>query len=891
MDAAGLDALKITLNPLSQAGLALALFTIMFSVALGLKTSDFVAMMEKPRVYLGGVATQVIGLPLFTLALIFAIEPPPSIALGMIVVAACPGGNVSNLMTVAGRGDAALSVAMTATSSIIAAVFTPAAILMWSSLYPPTASLLRSIEFDAPAFLMQTTALLAVPLTLGMGAARYFPSIAARIRRPGAIFGGGLLGVIVVAGTIDILPQLINALWLITPPVVIHSAGAFALGASAATLLRAEKPAARALTFEIGLQNSGLALVILLSQLQGLGGAAAVAAAWGVWHLVGGGIMVAYYRRQDAETEPGVIPMTFDLKITGGQLFDGSGGQSERANIGVKDGRIAEIGACAAEASRTIDAEGAIVTPGFIDLHTHYDGQVSWDEELRPSVNFGVTTAVMGNCGVGFAPVRAHDHDRLIKLMEGVEDIPGTALHEGLTWNWESFGEYLSAIDAIPHTIDFAVMAVHDPLRVYVMGERASAHEQATDDDLRAMQGLLKEALDAGAAGFSIGRTDIHRTADGDWTPSSEAAAEELVALSSTLKGRDKGVLQVVNDFNLERPGDQFDEEFAVIEAFAKAGGRPTSISLMQRDMAPDQWTRILQGAERLNAEGLDFRVQVAPRAIGVFQGLQCTFHPMMAQPSYIEIKDKPLAERVAIMRDPTFKARCLSETPVKLAGEGSSVPPIADTMIAAIELVANKFFRLGETPDYDQGQDASLGAEARRDGVPAMEKLYDTLLELDGKQLIYFPIYNYTEFNYDNVRTMLTHPKALLGLSDGGAHVGTICDASFPAYLLSYWTRDRAADRIDVSRAIQMLTADGADYLGLTDRGRLREGMRADINVIDYDNLSIGAPRMVQDLPAGGQRLLQPAKGFRATLVAGRQVVDHDQVTQERPGRLVRFH
>jgi N-acyl-D-aspartate/D-glutamate deacylase len=583
--------------------------------------------------------------------------------------------------------------------------------------------------------------------------------------------------------------------------------------------------------------------------------------------------------------------VTFDVKIAGGVVHDGEGGEPRRADIGVRNGRIAEIGRCAASADRVIDAEGAIVTPGFIDLHTHYDGQISWDEEMRPSVNFGVTTALMGNCGVGFAPVRPKDHDRLIRLMEGVEDIPGTALHEGICWGWQSFGEYLNKIDSLPHTIDFAVMATHDPIRVYAMGERAVAGGPATEADIRNMRGWLDEALDAGAAGFSTGRTDIHRTADGEWTPSSEASREELVGLASSLRGRDRGVLQIVNDFNLEREGDQFGEEFALVEAFARAGGRPCSISLMQRDMAPDQWLRILDRTERLNAEGVDFRVQVAPRAIGVFNGLQCTMHPMMAQPLYRTIKNLPLASRVQIMRDADFRRRCLAEKPVKLAGPGSSVPPIVDTMMAAIELVANKFYRLGDQPDYDQGEARSLGAEARRDGVTAMEKLYDVLLELDGRQLIYFPIYNYTEFSYDNVRRMLGHPNALLGLSDGGAHVATICDASFPAYLLAYWTRDRERDRIGLPRAIQMLTADAADYLGLKDRGRLKVGARADVNVIDYGGLALQAPRMVKDLPAGGQRLLQEAKGFRATFVAGRQVIADDQVTDERPGRLVRFN
>ena len=582
--------------------------------------------------------------------------------------------------------------------------------------------------------------------------------------------------------------------------------------------------------------------------------------------------------------------MSLDLKITGGRIYDGNGGDARVEDVGIRDGRVVEIGDCGS-AKRTLNADGAIVTPGFIDLHTHYDGQISWDQQLRPSVNFGVTTAVLGNCGVGFAPVREQDRDDLIKLMEGVEDIPGTALHEGITWGWESFPEYLDRIDSIPHTIDFAVMAVHDPIRMYVMGERAGYNEQANADDIEAMKAVVAEAMDAGAAGFSTGRTDVHRTADGDWTPSSEATREELVGLASALKGRKAGVLQAVNDFNLERDGDQFDEEFSILEAFARASGRPCSISLMQRDFAPDQWRRILKETERLNRDGVDFRVQVAPRAIGVFNGLQCTFHPILAQPSYLEIKDKSLEERVQIMRDPEFKKRCISEMPVKLSGEGSSVPPIVDRIIGEIDTIAFKLYRLGEDPDYEQTAEQSLGAEARREGVPIMDKLYDVCLELDGKQLIYFPIYNYTEFSYDNVHTMLTHPNALLGLSDGGAHVGTICDASFPAYLLSHWTRDRAKDRISLPRAVQMLSADAADYLGLSDRGRIQIGQRADINIIDYDELALKAPRMIQDLPAGGQRLLQAAKGFRSTLVAGREVIRNDEVTDERPGRLVRFN
>ena len=586
----------------------------------------------------------------------------------------------------------------------------------------------------------------------------------------------------------------------------------------------------------------------------------------------------------------------YDLKIINGLVIDGSGQAGVHANVAVNGGRIVEIGACPGSATQIIDAEGSIVTPGFIDVHTHYDGQVSWDEELMPSVNHGVTTAVLGNCGVGFAPCRAQDRDTLIKLMEGVEDIPGTALHEGIQWDWESFPEYMDAIEKIPHTIDFAVMVPHDPLRVYAMGERAMFDQAANDDEIATMKRLVREAMEAGAIGFSTGRSDSHKTADGDWTPSSEASKEELVGIAEAFQGLNYGVLQAVNDFDMVRPQDNFDAEFAVMEAYFKAsGGRPGSMSLMQRDFAPDDWLKIIAGSERLNAEGLDISLQVAPRAIGVFNGLNCTFHPLMGHPSYIAIRDKPLAERVAIMRDPEFKKQLLSEHPVPLAGPGSSVPPLVDMMIGQFEQLAEKNFKLdhdGEV-DYEQGNETSIAGKARRDGVSVWEKAYDIMLEEDGHALIYFPVFNYTEMNYDNIYTMLQHPKALPGLSDGGAHVGTICDASFPTYLLSYWTRDRALKNrpgIKLERAVQMLTADGARYLSLNDRGQIKVGLKADINIIDYQKLKLGVPRMVQDLPAGGQRLLQPVEGYRAVFVAGQQVIENDKVLAARPGQLVRM-
>jgi N-acyl-D-aspartate/D-glutamate deacylase len=586
----------------------------------------------------------------------------------------------------------------------------------------------------------------------------------------------------------------------------------------------------------------------------------------------------------------------YDLKIINGLIIDGKGSKAFQANIGVRNGVIVDIGEANSDAKQVIDASGAIVTPGFIDIHTHYDGQISWDEELMPSVNHGVTTAVLGNCGVGFAPCRAGDRDQLIKLMEGVEDIPGSALHEGIKWDWETFPEYMNAIEKRPHTIDFAVMVPHDPLRVYAMGERAMFNEHANQQEIATMRSLVREAMEAGAVGFSTGRSDSHKTSDGDWTPASEAAQEELVGIAEAFQGLDYGVLQAVNDFDISRPEDNFEHEFSIMEAYFKAsGGRPGSMSLMQRDFAPDDWLKIIAGSEKMNAEGLDISLQVAPRAIGVFSGLNCTFHPLMGHPSYIAISDKSLSERVAFMRDPAFKRQLLSESPVALCGEGSAVPPMVDVMIAQFPAMAEKFFKLDHegVVDYEQSNDTSIAGKARKEGLSVWEKTYDLMLEDDGHALIYFPVFNYTEMNYENVYTMLTHPKALPGLSDGGAHVGTICDASFPTYLLAYWTRDRKAKNrpsIELERAVQMLTADGADYLGMHDRGRLTVGLKADINVINYQSLELGVPRMVQDLPAGGQRLLQPVSGYKAVFVSGEQVIADDQVLAARPGKLVRM-
>ena len=581
--------------------------------------------------------------------------------------------------------------------------------------------------------------------------------------------------------------------------------------------------------------------------------------------------------------------MAFDLIIKHGLVVDGTGAPARRADVAVKDGIIVEVGAISAGASRTIDADGAIVTPGFVDIHTHYDGQVSWDEELAPSIAHGVTTCVMGNCGVGFAPVRERDRERLIDLMQGVEDIPGAALHEGIRWGWESFDEYMSVLDQKPHTIDFAAQVPHDALRVYVMGERAVARGPATPEDIEAMRGLLREALVAGAVGFSTGRTDNHRAADGTETPAADAGGDELLGLARAFDGLGRGVIQAVSDFDMMISPDRFDPEFDVIEAMTQASGRPTSISLLQRVGASDQWRKILARVEKADARGLPMRVQVAPRGIGVILGLEATFHPFMGFPSYKAVAHLPLAERVAALRNPELKARMLTESSEKLAGDGSAIPPLADMLLANLDFVSMSLFRLGDVPSYEPDRKDSLYGEAMRRGVSPLSAVYDALLDDDGRALIYFPIYNYMAGSLAEVSEMVHHRLALPGLSDGGAHVGTICDASFPTFLLSHWARDRVEGRIPVERAIQMLTSDTAKWMGFADRGVIAVGKKGDLNVIDHARLALKKPSLARDLPLGGRRFVQESEGYRATIVSGQLVREGGKTTTARPGRLVR--
>lgn len=581
----------------------------------------------------------------------------------------------------------------------------------------------------------------------------------------------------------------------------------------------------------------------------------------------------------------------FDVKIINGTIIDGTGAPGRIANIGIKDGVITELGACDGDATRTIDATGMIVTPGFVDIHTHYDGQVSWDDELSPSCYHGVTTAVMGNCGVGFAPVMEEDRQRLVELMEGVEDIPGSALAEGITWKWESFPEYMDELDSNPHTIDFAMQIPHDALRVYVMRERALADQPATDEDIERMRSLTREAIEAGAVGFSTGRTDNHRAKDGSVTPASEADLRELCGIAEAFVGLDHGVLQGVSDFDLHISRDRFDIEFDIFDKMiAASGNRPMSVSLMQRDQDTEQWRRIIDRAEKAQGEGRDLKLQVAARGIGVLLGLQATFHPFMGYPSYKSISHLPLAERVEKMRDPAFKAQLLSEESESVSGDGSPLPPLADVFLQNIGFIAGRLYRMGDDFDYEPDYTKSLMAEALERETSYLDVIYDALLERDGQELLCFPIYNYLEQNLDNVHTMLTHPLALPGLSDGGAHVGTVCDASFPTFMLTHWTRDRSrGPKLGLERVVQMLTHDTSEHMGFGDRGVLQVGKKADINVIDYEKLRLFAPYMIKDLPAGGQRLIQRAQGYKATLVSGQIVIENDELTAARPGRLVR--
>ena len=591
-----------------------------------------------------------------------------------------------------------------------------------------------------------------------------------------------------------------------------------------------------------------------------------------------------------------------DLLIKRATVIDGSGGAPFTADVGVALGKIVAVGEVGESARETINAEDAWLTPGFVDIHSHYDGQASWDETFSPSILHGTTTVLMGNCGVGFAPLAQNsteEQQRLIRLMEGVEDIPGVALTEGVRFNWTDFPSYMDALAALPHSLDFACLVPHDPLRMAVMGERALAHEVASPEDCAAMQALLRQALQAGAAGFSTGRSDNHRTAHGEWTPASEAGDAELRALASAFHGLDHGVIQLVNDFDVLRGAThedaaakaRFDAEFAHIRGMAHSAGRPVSMTWLQRDPGSIQWQWLAQAVEAAVAEGLPMHLQTAARGIGVITGLETAFHALMGFPLYKEVAHLPLAERAAALRQPERRARLLHERSERLAGDGSSVPPLVDMLLSRIDMISARMFPLTEPPNYEPTLADSFLLRAKQAGVPPLLAIYDHMTQGDGTALIYFPIFNYNGGDLQVVEQMLKHPRALFSLSDAGAHVGTICDASFSTFMLTHWAKGGQADApISLAQAVHMLTGRNAQYLGMQDRGLIRAGLRADFNLIDPQRLALHKPHIVHDLPAGGRRLLQNASGYIGTWVAGQCVQREGRITDARPGQLVRM-
>ncbi len=563
-----------------------------------------------------------------------------------------------------------------------------------------------------------------------------------------------------------------------------------------------------------------------------------------------------------------------DLVVRGGVVVDGTGAPSRGADVAITDGVVTAVGSVDGTATREIDADGALVTPGFVDIHTHYDGQATWDSALAPSSWHGVTTVVMGNCGVGFAPVAEHNRERLIQLMEGVEDIPGTALHEGLSWEWETFGDYLDVLDASPRDIDLGAQLPHGALRLHVMGERGATQEPATAEDIAEMAELARQAMLDGALGFTTSRTLNHRTSLGEYTPTLKAEAAELIGIAQGLGAAGTGVLQVVSDF--------LDVEFELdlFHRMAKESGRPISVSIAQAPQRPESWRVQLDRFAESTAEGVPMRGQVAARAVGLLLGLQGTINPFMHAPAYKAIADLPLAERVGRMRQPEVRAAILADLEVD-----KTTPVLGSRLVQKYDLM----FELGDPPVYEPDPASSVAARAARDGINPAELAYDMVLADEGKAFIYLPTLNWADKNLDVVGEQLAHSAAVPGLSDGGAHVGTICDVSFPSTLLEWWGRDRPHGRLPVEMLVHKQCRATAETVGLNDRGVLAPGFKADLNVIDFERLRVRAPEIVHDLPAGGRRLLQRADGYVHTIVSGVEIMASGESTGATPGGLVR--
>jgi N-acyl-D-aspartate/D-glutamate deacylase len=566
----------------------------------------------------------------------------------------------------------------------------------------------------------------------------------------------------------------------------------------------------------------------------------------------------------------------YDLIIKNGQLFDGAGSGAQRCDLAVKDGLIARIApSIEGSADRIVDAQGKIVTPGFVDVHTHYDGQATWDVHLKPSSNLGTTTVVMGNCGVGFAPCREEDHEVLIKLMEGVEEIPGSIMDAGLPWNWESFPQYLDALDERQKDIDVAVLFPHAPLRVYVMGERALNREAATEDDVRQMQALVKEGIEAGAVGFSTSRTLVHRSATGDFIPTYQAATDELKRLGESLSGERGSVFQFISDW------DDADDEFSILaETSAKTGAKGTFTLLdvggaldgQSAGGQPGQWRQQLDRLEAAQDRGLDIRGQVLSRPIGILMGLPGSMHSFYRRPTFAALSELPWDERKKILAEPAVKAQILAEDHVN--------PHVF------VEIFNRRFdnmYPLEDPINYLPERSNSVAACAEREGREPEEWLYDYLLGNEGKNLVYIPAVNFSE----NIPTLLKHPHTVSALGDGGAHVGSICDTSANIYLLTHWVKERG--EIELADAIYMLCRQPAELYSLLDRGLLAEGYKADINILDFEALALHTPHVEYDLPAGGKRFLQNADGICATIKAGELIFENNQPTGALPGQLLR--
>lgn len=561
-----------------------------------------------------------------------------------------------------------------------------------------------------------------------------------------------------------------------------------------------------------------------------------------------------------------------DMVIRSGSVIDGTGREAFTADVAIKDGLIVEVGKVSGAGQREVDADGALVTPGFVDIHTHYDGQATWSNRMSPSSHHGVTSVVMGNCGVGFAPVRPTDHDLLIELMEGVEDIPGVALSEGLSWEWESFPDYLDYLSKRQFDMDIGAQLPHAALRVYVMGQRGADREPATAEDVLEMRRLTEEAIRAGALGFTSSRTLNHRSVRGEPTPTLQAEYDELVGMASALHSSGRGVMEMISDF------DDLDEEFSLLESMVRSAGRPMSISLAQ-GISDHGWRKVLGKIESASNAGLAMRGQVAPRPIGILLGLTTTLSPFTTRPSFSEVATLPMAERVAALTDPMRKARILEE-------------PTGHGFMRLFRLMdeGRKIWLMTDPPNYEPDPKDSLHAQATSRGLDPWSYVYDMLLQNQGKALLYTPFANYAENNLDCCRDMILHKDTVMGLGDGGAHVGTICDASFITSLLTHWGRDRTrGEGIDLPTLIKCQSSDTARAVDLTDRGTLEAGMRADVNIIDFDNLNVRLPEMVNDLPAGGARLQQRADGYQMTMVKGEPTYIEGQATDALPGRLVR--